>query len=169
VLNEAKGLVGKEGDAKDVRVGIIGYSNVGKRSVHTMLKEYMEQENVGPLYEHVQLLPRPGVVFSADSPNSLVLKHVAQPEELGNPYIHVHALLKKVPKIEMLACYEIPDYGNTQDFLNKVARKQGELLKKGLPDYEATAKLVVKDWMEGKIHYYEECPESEEEVSLMLK
>ena len=167
LLNKVKALSQAEAGANEIQVGIIGYPNMGKSCVKSILQEYMAQEAVGPLYENVSLLPKQGVIFSPDSTNSLIIKHVSQPEELGNPYVHVHALLKKVPKAEMLAFYEIPDFGNTQDFLNKVAKSQGQLLKKGIPDYDLTAKLILKDWMAGKIHYFEECPDSEDEVSFL--
>lgn len=95
-------------------------------------------------------------------PNSLILKSAKSPEDLADPFVHVHALTKNVPKHELLLLYEIADFSNTQDFLSQIAKKKGRYLKKGIPDYDSAAKLVLNDWLSGFIRYSEDCPYEED-------
>ena len=145
------------GEEKDeITVGVVGYPKVGKKSLLAVLSKHLSNET-----KKIKLLPRPGVAFAAAATNSVIVKHVADPEDLTDPYVPVHALIKKVPKNEMLMLYEIADYKNTQEFLANVATKAGHLLKGGAPDYDQTARMVLNDWITGKIKYYQECEESE--------
>eukprot|EP01022_Parablepharisma_sp_SALTPOND_P027725 TRINITY_DN675_c0_g1_i10.p3 TRINITY_DN675_c0_g1~~TRINITY_DN675_c0_g1_i10.p3 ORF type:complete len:353 (-),score=76.26 TRINITY_DN675_c0_g1_i10:6119-7177(-) len=136
-----------------IKVGVVGYPNVGKRSVLKALKTAVPKK--------FQLIEKTGTALGKKEPNSLIIKMVAELADLGDPYVPVHALIKKVPKDDMLLHYEIPDYTNTQEFLAYVARKEGFLLKGGLPDYDAAARKVLNDWVQGKIRYYQEPEQSD--------
>jgi nuclear GTP-binding protein len=46
--------------------------------------------------------------------------------------------------------------------VKQCAKKHGELVKGGDPDYKATAKIILLDWQKGKIPYYVEPPKDEE-------
>ena len=48
-----------------------------------------------------------------------------------------------------------------QEFLALVAKKRGKLKAGGVPDTEATARLILQDWCAGKIPYYSEPPKEE--------
>lgn len=50
--------------------------------------------------------------------------------------------------------YNIPHYRNANEFLSHLARLRGKLKKGGVPDVEATARLVLNDWNSGKIPFY---------------
>ena len=45
--------------------------------------------------------------------------------------------------------YQIGDWTDDEDFLKKVAEKNGKLLKGGEPDLVTTAKRVLMDWQRG--------------------
>ena len=46
----------------------------------------------------------------------------------------------------MLEYYCIPEYDDVQEFLCHLAKKMGKLKKGGIPDLEAAAKSVLRDW-----------------------
>ena len=46
----------------------------------------------------------------------------------------------------MLEYYCIPEYDDVQEFLSHLAKKMGKLKKGGIPDLEAAAKAVLRDW-----------------------
>ena len=54
----------------------------------------------------------------------------------------------------MLKLYRIGDYDNPKEFLVQVAMSRGKLKKGGIPDLEGTAKMILQDWVSGRIKYY---------------
>jgi len=54
---------------------------------------------------------------------------------------------------------------NTEDFLDKLARMKGRLLKHGEPDLDGVAKIVLSDWVRGRIPYFIPPPERPEELN----
>ena len=46
----------------------------------------------------------------------------------------------------MLEYYCIPEYDDVHEFLSHLAKKTGKLKKGGIPDLEAAAKSVLRDW-----------------------
>ena len=151
VAELCKKIEGACANAEQIKVGIVGYPNVGKRSLHKAISQK------SPVNSKIVLDDQIGTILAKKEPNALIIKYVGELNDLSDPYVPVHALIKKVSKDELLLQYEIQDYSNTQEFLACIARKQGLLLKGGLPDYDAAARLVLKDWIEGRIRFYEEC------------
>ena len=50
-------------------------------------------------------------------------------------------------------------------FLDKLARMKGRLLKQAEPDLEAVAKIMLSDWVRGRIPYFVPPPERSEELN----
>lgn len=50
-------------------------------------------------------------------------------------------------------------------FMDKLARMKGRLLKKGEPDMEAVAKILLSDWVRGRIPFFVPPPERPEELN----
>ena len=46
----------------------------------------------------------------------------------------------------MLEYYCIPEYDDVQEFLSHLAKKMSKLKKGGIPDIDAAAKSVLRDW-----------------------
>lgn len=53
----------------------------------------------------------------------------------------------------------------TEDFLDQLARKKGRLLKHGEPDLDSVAKIVLTDWVRGRIPFFVPPPERSEELN----
>lgn len=103
---------------------------------------------------------------------SIVLKGVVRVEALETPSEHISALLQRVKPIYISRTYGIPlppDYQEnkvefrweTEDLLEKLARRMGRLLKGGEPDLESVAKILLMDWVRGRLPFFVPPPERE--------
>jgi len=66
--------------------------------------------------------------------------------------LHHYLIVQKKEYIENT--YGITDYIDADDFLEKFAIKSGKLLKKAEPDIPTVAKMILNDWLRGKIPYF---------------
>lgn len=160
-------------EKKQISVGFVGYPNVGKSSVINSLRS-KNVCTVAPVpgetkvWQYISLMKRiylidcPGIVPPADKDEtSVVLKGVVRVENISAPEDHVEALLEKAGAEHIKSVYGIEEYAGHVDFLEKLAKKSGRLLKGGVPDVCAMAKIVIHDWLRGRIPYYE-CPPGDE-------
>jgi len=159
-------------EKQQISVGFIGYPNVGKSSVINTLRE-KKVCKVAPipgetkvwqyitLFRKVFLIDCPGVVTPAsnESEEDVVLKGVLRVENLDDPAQYISALFKRTKKEYLENTYGIKDSTDDVDFLEKYALKTGKLLKKGEPDVTAVAKMILNDWIRGRIPYFIPPPE----------
>ncbi|KAJ3370376.1 GTPase required for pre-60S ribosomal subunit nuclear export and maturation [Allomyces arbusculus] len=158
-------------DKKQISVGFIGYPNVGKSSIINTLKK-KKVCNVAPipgetkiwqyitLMRKIYLIDCPGIVYPAeDTESDIVLKGVVRIENLKHPEDHVVDLIERVKPVYLRKTYELDSWTSHLDFLEKIARKAGRLLKGGEPDVSTAAKMVLNDWLRGKIPYFKVPPE----------
>jgi nuclear GTP-binding protein len=168
-------------DKKQISVGFIGYPNVGKSSIINTLKK-KKVCTVAPIpgetkvWQYITLMRRiylidcPGVVpvSAKDSDAQTVLKGVVRVENLQTPAEHIPALLARVRTeyIERTYGLEHREGGWVGEegatiLLSSIAKKSGKLLKGGEPDQEAAAKMVLNDWIRGKIPFFVPPPDKE--------
>ncbi|KAI5190595.1 nuclear GTP-binding protein [Nematocida sp. AWRm77] len=159
-------------EKKQISVGFVGYPNVGKSSVINTLKSKLVC-TVAPIpgqtkvWQYISLMKRiylidcPGVVPPADKDEtSVVLKGVVRVENITAPEDHIEALLSKADPVHIKNFYKVDPAGDHIEFLEALAKKSGKLLKGGVPDVSSMAKLVIHDWLRGRIPYYVLPPES---------
>jgi nuclear GTP-binding protein len=60
--------------------------------------------------------------------------------------------------------YELKGWTNSTEFLELLARKAGRLLRGGEPDLDGVAKMILNDFMRGKIPWFTPAPKSEGEA-----
>lgn len=155
-------------DRKQVSVGLVGYPNVGKSSIINTLRG-KKVATIAPIpgetkvWQYVTLMKRiylidcPGIVPQNhhDSPKELLLRGVVRVENVEHPEQYIPAVLKRVKKHHMARTYNLSDWNDDHiEFLEILARKGGRLLKGGEPDVDGVAKMVLNDFMRGKIPWF---------------
>lgn len=154
-------------DKKQISVGFVGYPNVGKSSIINTLKK-KKVCNVAPIpgetkvWQYIALMRRiylidcPGIVpiSQHDSETNTVLKGVVRVENLESPSEHIAALLSRVKPEYMKRTYNLQSWRDGEDFLTQLCNRMGKLLKGGEPDLDTCAKMVLNDWIRGKIPFF---------------
>jgi nuclear GTP-binding protein len=157
-----------------VRVGVIGYPNVGKSSVINSLKRRRAcQTGATPgvtrklqeveLDKHIRLIDSPGVVLASREqfdPVEIALKNALRVEALADPISPVIAILRRCTVDTLMMQFNIPQFSDIDQFLALVANKIGRLKKGGRPDRNAAAKHVLNAWNSGKLRYYTQPPDT---------
>lgn len=156
-------------------VGLIGYPNTGKSSIINTLRG-KKVATIAPIpgetkvWQYVTLMKRiylidcPGIVPQNhhDAPTDLLLRGVVRVENVEHPEQYIPAVLKRVKKHHMARTYGLSDWNNDHiQFLETLARKGGRLLKGGEPDVDGVAKMVLNDFMRGKIPWFIPAPDVE--------
>lgn len=95
-----------------------------------------------------------------DSEEDILLRGVVRVENVENPEQYVAAALGKVKRHHLERTYDIKNWNNAVDFLEALARKGGRLLKGGEADMDGVAKMVLNDFLRGKIPWFTPPPGS---------
>jgi len=154
-----------------ITVGLVGFPNVGKSSViNSLCRVRAAKVGATPgvtksaqeihLDKRVKLLDTPGIVFpkANDVSDDIILRNVVKLEQVADPVSPVNTILKRCNKHVMLSIYKIPDFSTPNEFLIHIARKNGKLMKGGIPNINQAARIVLQDWTGGKIPFYTEPP-----------
>mmetsp|Transcript_19812 Transcript_19812/g.59163 ORF Transcript_19812/g.59163 Transcript_19812/m.59163 type:complete len:505 (+) Transcript_19812:297-1811(+) len=158
-----------------IRVGVIGYPNVGKSSIINSLKRskvcgvgavpgFTKECKEISLDRHVKLIDSPGIVFADKSQGGadLILRNCVRVEDLDDPVPAVHSILDRCDPEMIMERYTVPAFSGTDEFLQLVAKRLGKVKRGGVPDYEGAARVVLQDWNQGKIAFYTAPPEASE-------
>jgi nuclear GTP-binding protein len=117
--------------------------------------------------KRIYLIDCPGVVppNKGDQDEDLLLRGVVRVEKLDHPAQYVAAVMRKVQRRHLERTYDIREWDDATEFLDKLARKSGKLLKQGEVDADAVAKMVLNDFLRGKIPWFAAPPGWEERKS----
>ncbi|CAG9329866.1 GNL3L [Blepharisma stoltei] len=157
-----------------VTIGVAGYPNVGKSSLINSLKRtkvvgvsstpgFTTGVQEVEIESKIKILDCPGVVFAKSDGREnpeMVLRNVINIESVEDPITPVQAILQKVAPDQLMNYYKIPQFQEGIEFLAHIARARGKMKKGGIPDLDASAKIVLHDWVAGKISYYTLPPDS---------
>ena len=164
-------------DRKQISVGFIGYPNTGKSSIINTLRS-KKVCTVAPIpgetkvWQYITLMKRiylidcPGVVppNQNDTPEEILLRGVVRVEHVEQPAQYIPAVLSKAKKHHVERTYELGGWTTHVEFLELLARKAGRLLKGGEPDVDSVARMVLNDFMRGKIPWFTRSPALSEEA-----
>jgi nuclear GTP-binding protein len=78
-----------------------------------------------------------------------------------NPAQYIQTALDMCQRRHIERTYELKDWTTADEFLELMARKTGKLLKGGEADMDAVAKMVLNDFLRGKIPWYVAPPRRE--------
>jgi len=153
-----------------ITVGIIGFPNVGKSSVINSLKRskvcqvgsmpgITKSTQEVSLDKHIKLLDCPGIVFSkpkADGSDSaeVLLRNCVKVSLVEDPISPVELIIQRCRPEQMMKQYGLTPFVDVRDFLLQLAKQRGRLRRGGVPDLDATARIVLMDWNAGRIPYY---------------
>lgn len=159
---------------KQISVGFIGYPNTGKSSIINTLRK-KKVCTVAPIpgetkvWQYITLMKRiylidcPGVVppSNGDSEEDILLRGVVRVENVENPAQYIPAVLRRTQTRHIERTYEIKHSEYNDDaieFLSILARKGGRLLRGGEADVDGVAKMVLNDFLRGKIPWFSAPP-----------
>ena len=151
-----------------INVGVIGYPNTGKSSIINLITG-TASARVGAesgftkgiqkvkLTTKIHVLDTPGVIPEREYSHSKA-EAIQKQSRLGartldkirDPELVVIGLMRTNWK-EIEGYYKIKAEGDMDNFIEQLGRKMSFLKKGGLVDENRTARLVIKDWQEGKI------------------
>ncbi|XP_007500546.1 guanine nucleotide-binding protein-like 3 isoform X1 [Monodelphis domestica] len=156
---------------KAIRVGVIGFPNVGKSSIINSLKQayvchtgpamgltrYMQIVHID---KKITILDSPSIIASpCNSALALALRSPTNIEE-RETLDSVTTILEYCNKQQLMLRYNIPSYRDSQEFLTLLAQKKGMVRKGGIPKVEEAAKLFWSHWTGPKMSYYCQIPSS---------
>lgn len=154
-------------DRKQISVGFIGYPNTGKSSIINTLRK-KKVCTVAPIpgetkiWQYITLMKRiylidcPGVVppSNNDSEEDILLRGVVRVENVENPSQYIESVLRRTEPRHVERLYEVQGYETATEFLELLGRKAGRLLKGGEPDVNGVAKMVLNDFIRGKLPWF---------------
>jgi nuclear GTP-binding protein len=126
--------------------------------------------------KRIYLIDCPGIVpiSAKDSETDTVLKGVVRVENLQTPAEHIPGLLERVRPAYIERTYGLePREGGwvgeegASVLLSTIAKRMGKLLKGGEPDQESIAKIMLNDWIRGKIPYFAMPPDKTAEPEVV--
>lgn len=120
--------------------------------------------------KRIYLIDCPGVVppSNNDSQEDILLRGVVRVENVENPEQYIAAVLKKAKPRHIERTYDVRGFETPTQFLELLARKGGRLLKGGEADVDGVAKMVLNDFLRGKIPWFTPPPllEGQEEKGI---
>ncbi len=154
-------------EKKLIKVGVLGYPNVGKSSLINTLKRkkvastspkpgMTRGEKLVKLDKNIYLIDTPGII-TLEFQEDLALKGAYIPDKLEYP---VETAIKLIEKIidsrreALKETYNIEPEKDPLKTLEKIGEKLNYKIKGGEIDLERTARKVLWDWIKGNIRAY---------------
>lgn len=158
---------------KQISVGFIGYPNTGKSSIINTVRK-KKVCNVAPIpgetkvWQYITLMKRiylidcPGVVppSTTDSDEDILLRGVVRVENIEYPGQYIDAVLRRCKPQHIQRTYGVQGCSSATELLEALAKRGGRLLKGGEADVDGVAKMVLNDFLRGKLPWFTMPPTS---------
>ncbi|HDQ60097.1 MAG TPA: GTPase RsgA [Candidatus Woesearchaeota archaeon] len=159
-------IINKLRAGKSVKIGVVGYPNVGKSMIINVLKgRHSASTAATPGHtKGIQLLRIAGNMMLVDTPGvttikgkrSLASKCAIDVNSAEDPIELVESLIailaEKKPKA-FVDRYGVP-VENPSEFIAKIAKKYNLIMKGGMPDIRRAAIKIYTDWLKGRLKVY---------------
>jgi len=147
---------------KVLRVGVLGYPNVGKSSLINAMKG-KKAAPTSPMSGYtkgvrnvrtdtrIMLMDTPGVIpYREDDPHKHLLTGTRDFRKIRDPDLAAIELMKRFPgKIESF--YGVTEKKDREETIEDIARKRNLLVKGGRPDTKRACLMILRNWQEGRI------------------
>ncbi len=146
---------------EQVKVGVVGYPNVGKSSIINVLKgvgsaKTSPESGYTKGIQHVRMSNR---ILLIDTPGVIPYKEKDE-SKLGKIAAKNFDVIKDPEGVAIQVIEENPDFirktygikydSDAEKTLEDIALKFNKLIKGGMPDTIQAAKIVLKDWQRGR-------------------
>lgn len=163
VLKAALDNMADNFERDSLRVGIVGYPNIGKSTLINLIAPGARAKvsSVSGTTKRTQwirignlrIMDSPGVIPFSDKKVQIGLTASKDPHKIRNPekvaYRIIEFLNEKDKKI-LKKTYGVTG-DTTQDIFEEIAKKKGYLIKGGDVDENRTSIKIIDDWQKGKI------------------
>ena len=150
-------------DRNYVKVGVLGYPNVGKSSLINAMKG-RKSASTSILSGHtkgvqkiradnrITFLDTPGVIpFKEKNADKHIAIGTIDFTKARDPDMAVMGLMKRYPGV-IEKYYDVEVKDDMEETLIDIARKKNILIKGGEPNIERAARMILKDWQKGDIN-----------------
>ena len=147
-----------------LRIGVVGYPNVGKSSIINAFSRYSKAKvssaagtTKGVQWiksNNLKFLDSPGVIPYEDKSSKLGILGAKNPEKLKNPFKVAFELLQMYlnkNKTILEKYYDLKFTDDVEEIFNAIGKKRGFLSKGGIVDEAKTSISIIRDWQKGKI------------------
>jgi len=157
--------LGKFNVKGEVKIAITGYPNTGKSSIINMLKGtssartssiagFTKGKQMIRISSKIMLIDTPGIIPLKENDVTLMTllsaKSPQQIKDLEGTGIDIAEILLESNKSGLEKFYGIKA-SDGEEFLEALALKRKKLLKKGKPDLNTSARILIVDFQKGKI------------------
>ena len=108
------------------------------------------------LMKRIYLIDCPGVVppNPNDSEEDILLRGAVRVENVEAPDQYIDAVLRRTKPQYIERTYGVRGWSSSTEFLEMMARKSGRLLKGGEADVAGVARMVLHDFLRGKLPWF---------------
>jgi len=149
---------------QDIKIGVLGYPNVGKSSIINFLKGkasagtssesgFTRSYQYVKLNKEITLIDTPGVLTREDKQMGFSEKVIIGSidySKVKDPLSACESLIEKLGGI-IEKYYDVKKHEEIEETIEEIAVKRHLLMKGGKPDTERAARMVLKDWQQCKI------------------
>ena len=145
-----------------IKIGVVGYPNVGKSSVINSLRGraitgtsalsgFTKGKQLIKVSNKLYLIDTPGVIpYKEKNEIKHAVSSTLSYSQLKNPDLAVLGIIAENKGV-VESFYGIKENEDPEEVIIQVAIKFNKIKKKGEPDIEKAARLILKDWQSGKI------------------
>ena len=146
----------------------VGVAMMPGKTKHYQTLFLPQEQSLSIEEKEICLMDCPGLVFPSftSSKADMLVNGIFPIDKLTDYHSPIHLIIKRIPKKILSKLYynlDLPDIYSAKQFLQILANKRGFFTGNGLPDEAKAAKMVLKDYVSGKLLYCYLRPDYNEE------